>query len=389
MPVSYVFDSLLIHLCEYNILPGLLMAPKRSIGNKDFQFLTSKSLYNAFQERQGSITTPSLICQSFPPNYRKKSSFWDRYGGPDSPRPASCWDLQIPLYIRLKRQELEILAIPEEDRSKAKVDAYLWLNALGWFTHIEIRLFFPLKASQVADLCDNLRDKAYGPPAYRLNGVDMKLKELLVHFRETLFSEILSSNLEYTRPDHIPNLLFVDVLRASGEPTCFPDIPNAYIQQLARIIKRNNVRVFFQNEGQAIFPIIARMLVTKIDPDFYNFSLTDFDMGSFTFLQKEALKKGGSTRPFCFAQNTRDCFLLSYFWLEACRVLKDAAASKAAISRLLNNGVSVLRHVSDNYSSRTALRLLQKHKGLLALLEGNEEEEEPQSEDLDGYAIPT
>jgi hypothetical protein len=297
------------------------------------------------------------------------------------------WDLQIPLLIRLRKHDLKILAIPENHWENVKVNSYLLLNALGWSTHVNIVLDVPLRPSQTADLCNNLRDKAYGPPAYSLNGMNMTLKELLAYYRSNLFLDILSLDTTYSRPGHISHLIFVDVFHASGVPIPYPEIPTIYLSQMAKIIKRNDVAItMMEDVGGGIAPVIEDMLVTKIDPEFYNFSLTDFDQGSFTFMQTKTFDEKPTSSSICYANNTRDCFQVSYQWLETYHRL--SGVKNAVIQELLKNGVDALNNLERNYTSRTSSRLLQKHKGLKKLL-SQQATVHTKSEDLDGYPIET
>jgi len=365
MPVFYTFNTTQIHLFQFNVLPGLLPTPGKTIRNPDFQFLANKAEYISLQETDKTFNTDSFVCQRFPRRIVRNCSFWQTYMNAGRCEETKCWDLQIPFYLRLRKQQLEILAVPEEDRSKVRVESYLLLNALGWSTHINIMARIPLRPSQVADLCSNLRDKAYGPPSYRLNGKDMRLRGLFTYYRKTLMNDILSPDAEYGRPEHIPHLIFVDVIRASGgESLPFYQLPIPFVQVMARIIKRNNVQVKLEYQEGGAFPVIENMLITEIDPEFYNFSLTDFDQGSFTFMQIESRYGKASSGPLCVSRNTRDAFWVSYLWLEAYRRLIDKAEETKEIKDLLDSGSHALRQMKIDYTSRTALRLLQKHKGL-------------------------
>jgi hypothetical protein len=365
MAVSYMFNTTQIHLFEYNVLPDLLLTPEKDIQNPDFRFLADKAKYITLQETDTEIQTGNLVCQRFPRRIMRNSSFWRTYKGTSPYEETFSWDLQIPFYLRLRRLQLEILALPAEDRGKVKADLYLLLNSLGWSTHINIVLDVPLRPSQVSDLCNNLRDKAYGAPAYRLNGTDMTLKDIFHYCRDILRADILAPDTNYGRPANIPHLIFVDVIRASGgEPAPFYNFPTAFIQTLARIIRRNDVQVKMQYQEGGSFPVIENMLITEIDPEFYNFSLTDFDQGSFAFMQIESLDGKMSSKPFCYSRNTRDAFLVSYLWLEAYRRLNDKAQGEAQIKYLLESGRRAIKQLRIDYTSRTALRTLQKHKGL-------------------------
>lgn len=379
MTISYSFDTTQIHLFEFNLLPDLLLAPAKTIQNTNFRFLANENGYIAQQNSDATINTPHFVFERFPRRIMRNSSLWKRYRDTHWDENKYSWDLQVPFQLRLRKHDLEILAIPEKDRAAVKADSYLLLNSLGWSTHINIVVDISLKPSHVADLCANLRDKAYGPPAYRLNGVDMTLKEIFLYYRKVLMTDILSPGAKYVRPDHIPHLIFVDVISASGSnPVPFYQFPSAFIQVLARIIKRNNVRIKMEYQNGGTYPMIDHMLTTQIDPEFFNFSLTDFDQGSFTFMQREALDDERSSRPFCYARNTRDAFLVSYLWLESYRRMNERAKSKTKIRNLLECGNWALSELRNNYSSRTSLRLLQKHKGLvdfLALSDLDEDDE--------------
>lgn len=86
-------------------------------------------------------------------------------------------------------------------------------------------------------------------------------------------------------------------------------------------------------------------------------------------MQREALDDERISWPFCYARNTRDAFLVSYLWLESYRKLDERAKSKTKKRNLLEGGNWAPSELRNNYSSRTLLRLLQKHKGLVDFLE--------------------
>lgn len=370
MAISYTFNATQIHLFEFNVLPGLLTSPKKTIQNPDFGFLANKANYNLRQESDALTKTENFLCQRFSRRTMSNSSLWKRYTETVESGNAVSWDLQIPFVLRLRKHNMEVLALPENARKAVKVDSYILINALGWSTHVNIVLNTPLKPSQIADLCSNLRDKAYGPPSYRLNGMDMTLKEVFRYYRKLLMTDILFEEVQYARPDHIPHMIFVDVIRAVGsDPVPFYELPTGFIQVLARIIKRNAVQVRTERGEIGTFPVIDDMLITEIDPEFYNFSLTDFNQGVFTFMQVEAANPEKSSLALCLAKNTRDAFLISYLWLEAYHRLSEKAKNKPAIKKLFAGGSQALLELRKTYSSRTSLRLLQKHKGLVAFLE--------------------
>jgi len=377
MAISYTFKTTQIHLFELNVLPDLLVSPGKTIKNPDFLFLANKKAYMVRQKTDDAVITDHFVFQRFPKNISRSSSLWRRYIETHVNNQTYFWDLQIPFSLRLRKQQLEVLAVPEKERANVKAESYLLLNSIGWSTHINLVVNIPLKPSNLADLCSNLRDKAYGPPSYRFNGVDMTLKGIFLYYRKLLMTDILSPDAKFARPDHIPHLIFVDVIKASGgKAVPFYNLPVPLIQVLASIVRRNNVSVKMEYQDDLTFPIVKNMMITEIDPEFYNFSLTDFDQGSFTFMQIESLDDGKSNFPFCYARNTHDAFLVSYLWLEYYRRLSEKAKSKPVVSKLIKSGSNSLKELRSNYTSRTSLRLLQKHKGLVDFLSLDESEDE-------------
>ena len=131
-----------------------------------------------------------------------------------------------------------------------------------------------------------------------------------------------------------------------------------------------------QEKDGSVTPVIDKMMVTKIDPDFYNFSITEFDQGTFTFLQDLALQGDMPSKPYCYAINTRDCFWLNYFWKEAGFRLADRATNRAVVRSLLESGTAALKFLKANFSGRTGLRLMQSHKKIDALLNPEIDEDE-------------
>lgn len=353
MAVSYVLKDTNIHLMDVNVVPGLLLDPDNTIKNPDYKFLASENDYNAFQSCDRYLHSPNFIGNRFPPRHWKLSRLWQRYQANWGGGPVSFWSLQIPIYLRPRKRELTLAAVPQEHQEMVSVDVYITLNALGWSTNIVIRLRQELKPSQLADLCANLRGKAYGGVLpYRLNGEPKAAEDVFRYYRQLLRDELFAKSTRvqtsYSR------LIFTDVMSASGSLTPYNELPLPLIQIFARTID-GQIHDLQTNYARGVEIIDFRDLrVSIIDPYLYNFSISDFNQGVFTFLQDEVLggKMAGGVR--CFANNTREARWLVYSWVAYARMLDDAAKKHPLIGPLLKNGSAGLQNLRKTYVARTS-----------------------------------
>lgn len=387
MAISYTFTDVRIHVFDLNIVQEILTAPNKALKNEDYRILADQDQYDEFQESKGYLLSSGLVGMPYPPKHKASSTLWRRYLFDETGNAASSWAMQIPIYIRLRKQDLSVVAIPAKERDRVRIDSYATLNSLGWSTHIQIRLKLPLKPSQLADLCASLRDDAYGPEPYRLNGKRMRCADIFAHYRKLLFQDVFSRGVIVNRHENIRNLIFVDVLSANGELTPYHQYPVQLIISLANIVNKKNqvIRSGIYKGWDVNF--IENMLVSAIDRDFYNFSITDFHRGTFTFLQREALEDHRPGGASCYANNTRDGFWLSYTWLEYYRRMKDIAERNPLIRGLLISGSTGIRQLEMNYNGRTSKGLIRRYKPLQPFIDmaGSDDGDDEMVDETDIY----
>jgi len=271
MAVSYTFQDTRIHLFDINIVPDLLLKPASAIKHPDYQILADETSYNDFQSSENYLRSPNFIGTRYPTKHRAASTLWRRYTRDHPHDPASSWALQVPLYLRLRKQDLALDAIPEADRTHVSADSYLTLNALGWSTHIEIRLRQPLRPSQLVDVCANLRGATYGAEPFRLNGEKMSFRDLFKYYRKKLVEDVLSHGVQINTP--ASRLIFIDIFEADGELTPYPQYPQPLIKLFAKTIdgkEHSVVKIAHRNE---LVYMIRDMWVAFIDREHYNISI--------------------------------------------------------------------------------------------------------------------
>ena len=140
MKKTYVFQDVIIQLFDIYLLPELMLAPKKSLKSQDYNFLTLKGRYDRQQESGDLLKSEHFVFQQFPPRKLFESDLWNRYKNTFYPENTSLWDTQIPFYLRLRQHELALDVLKVGDSIQTKIDSYVYLNALGWSTHIDIRL---------------------------------------------------------------------------------------------------------------------------------------------------------------------------------------------------------------------------------------------------------
>jgi len=217
MKKAYVFNDVIIKLFDIYTLPELMLSPKKSLKNQDFSFLTLKGRYDQQQESDTVLKSKHFVFQRFPHRKISMSDLMKRYKNALSPQSLSSWDVQIPFYLRLRQHELSLEIFKPGNPIQAKIDSFVLLNALGWSTHIEIRLFGEITPTRLAEVTTALRDKHQKLGVYNLNGKNYFLKEFFKLYKDLLIEDYFNPKIIPIRPDNFWNLIFINVIEATGE----------------------------------------------------------------------------------------------------------------------------------------------------------------------------
>jgi hypothetical protein len=361
MAAPYIFQDVFIQIFDVNAIPDLLRSPLPAARKLPFGFLANKSDYEKKQSSDETLNTSSFVLQRFPKNKLKDSELWDRYADVYPSPDVPYWDRQIPFYVRLRKQALSLAPELHLEPGKVSVDSFVTLNALGWSTHLEIRLRSDLTPAALAGIVAALRSK--NAAAYLLNTTPMNLKDIFKFYKDNLLLDGFRPDLISNQPDNYWHIANVDVIKAEGQETKFTRLKNIDLNGFLNVSFPNHAPVQYEIAGEDRTPKVQNMLFTDVDGEYHNFSMTDFNGGCFTFLQTEALAGAKESRLMCYARNTCECLWLCYAWFNF-RRLVDNVAPNSKIGRLLKSGDDALVNLGRTFNNRTCQGMFRNHKDM-------------------------
>lgn len=369
MSTAYLFRDVYLQFFDIQTIPNFLQAPDSDPPSPDFKFLTGKRSYNFRQSQLSApdapatgFRTPSFVIQPYPSKQLKSSHFWTILTA-CLPEGVSYWDAQIPFYLRLLKNDLCLapgLAAPTD---QVEVDTFLWLSAIGWSCHVKIRLRTNKSTDQLAAFSEKLRDRNNN--AFLLNGRPISLKGIFELYANALVNDGFIPARNHVQAENFWHQAFVDIIRVGGMSTSLSSMKPLDLNKLLKVLFPRHPPV---KPGGSLSQV-PNLLVTDVDPDnpFHNFSLTDFNAGSFTFLQAEALQSGREAPLMCYAHNTADCFCTCLTWLNYIRLI-DVKTASPLVKRLVTSGKALLHCLSQRFHNRTCVGMFKNHADFLKFI---------------------
>lgn len=361
MAAPYCFKDVFIQIFDVNSIPDFLRSPLPAARKLPFGFLATKGDFEKKQTSDETLNTASFVLQSFPKNKLKDSELWDRYTDVYPSPIVPYWDRQIPFYLRLRRQTLSLDPSVQAGLESCQFDTFLTLNALGWSTHLEIRLHGDLAPGRLAEIVAALRSR--NAAAYVLNKAPATLKDVFKFYKDNLLLDGFRPDLISSQPDNYWQIAVLDVIKATGQETKFTRLKNIDLNNFLNISFPDHAPVQYEIAGEDRTPRVKNMLFTDIDGDYHNFSMTDFNRGAFTFLQTEALVGAKESKLMCYARNTCECLWQCYSWFNFGRLV-DKATPNSKIDRLLKSGDEALSTLGRTFNNRTCQGIFRNHKDM-------------------------
>jgi hypothetical protein len=184
-----------------------------------------------------------------------------------------------------------------------------------------------------------------------MNGSEFSLKDYFKSYTNLLVDDGYQPAKEAVNPDNYWNLFFVDILDADGELTPLKEIKKQDLDGLAKILFPNHKPIHYEDTDGEKFPNIPGMSITSIQNE-YNFSLMDYTIGVFSFLQREALAVGQEGRLYCQATNLVDGFWMAYMWMNDYRLI-NLADCPVRVQLLLGYGFKQMEELSKKFNNQS------------------------------------
>ncbi len=361
MAAPTVFKDVFIQIFDVNSVPDFLRSSLPAARKMPFGVVAAKGEYEKKQTSNENTTTANFLVQPFPKNKLKESELWDRYLDvvPDAAVPY--WDRQIPFYVRLRKHDLNLGPGLRLEAGRSSINSFVTLNAFGWSTHLEIRLWGSFNPARLAEIMAGLRSR--NNPAYVLNGAPAALKDIFKYYRDTLLADGFRPDLNVNTPDNYWHIANVDVIKATGQETKFTRLKTIDLNAFLSVLYPNHAPVQYEMSGEDRIPKVQNLLFTDIEGDYHNFSMNDFNVGAFTFLQAEALAGINEANEMCYARNTSECFWLCYGYFNFRRLTQDAGPT-TKIGRLLKSMDQALLNLGRTLNNRTCQGMFRNHKDM-------------------------
>jgi hypothetical protein len=351
--MAYTFRTVNIFAFDLHTTVAPLL--NETLFAEDLRFLFTPEKYHQHYHDEQVVTTASF---SISPLEVKELHhyFWYSYssifrlgGAPDF------WRLQIPFVCEVKKSPLELdLADP---KVTATIVAKIFLSAIGWSTNLEIRLTGEMSSESLVGIVSRLFQQKEKP--YKVDGVPHTITEVFGHFASRLRAELYTQQkppLDKTTVDKY-FVLSPELFSGKIQYYCPPNKPDhpapSWVGGLSgeeKLSQSDHALMLSFLYGQAISISewydwsYERFLHTKMKGP--SFALTDYDWGTFIFMQENASEAGAAKKRdalWCFASNVRYCAMMTAFLLRFHEVSKRAATEsvvaslRAAIKIILND----------------------------------------------------
>ncbi|KAF0111112.1 MAG: hypothetical protein FD147_1213 [Chloroflexi bacterium] len=354
----YVLKDVFIQFFDINSTPTVLNEQKIQVSKTRYKFLTSKNRYEKFQSSEEKILTDHFLIQRYIDNRLRESEVWKRYMQTVADTQPEYWKRQVPFYVRLRKHELSLSGQLKEDDKKIKVDSYLMLNSLGWSVRMEIRLKKDFTPAELRDQIDIFRDPARNP--FELNGESYSLKEIFKLYKDTLLKDGFLPADHGTRPSFW-NLAFVNTPGVSGVLTPVDKMRLLDLGSLVKVLFPKHGAITFRPEEGVNKPQIPNLTTTVFGEDLTNFSITNFNAGTFTFMQDTIYQPNLEAQVMCYAKNVCDCTWLCEQWINY-KKLAVTATSTPQVNNLVKDGFAALKGLENHLRNETCQAFFASHK---------------------------
>lgn len=369
MTKPYLFNDVFIQFFNYYATPGLIK--NRIVGNPQYAFLADEESYNREQSQNGNA--PFAITDKFDiaryPTYRlEDSAFWRQYQICSPGEGDNFWQMQVPFLLRLHgtkinlaRYDPEMIASLGKDKlDKIKVDAYLLLNTLGWSVRVDLRVSYemsPVDLSKLIGFFSSRGSANINSKPFTYDGINRDLDDVFYVFREALIKDGYTPAVS---PHHSTKLhTVVCAPGVQGQFTRIHDMKHLFITKLVEVLFPDHEAILYKLENGYKTPKVAQKTVVSFGKQNSNFSVTDFNSGTFIFMQNAIVNQNTKTKVMCYSKNVCDLTYLVNQWTILKKLIdRDDQQVKESILDFLDDGLWTIKRLKGYLKNETCEKIL-------------------------------
>lgn len=271
-------------------------------------------------------------------------------------QPCDFWQLQMPLVCRNALPDVTLAA--QAQGRRLKLNAEIYLSAIGWSTHLEIRIETRARLADPVDTLNQLMNRADTPPPFTIDGRGVRLTDVFRRAEERLRAEVYAPDAEPHRKMQIPRQWVISPNKLHEDrrqPLEWEELPDGDKIEAFCLLYGKKLEI------DKVSKYEKDVLFTKISGP--NFALTDFNKGTFVCLQREALDPARPAAPHCIAANIRNLTMMAYRnW----RFFDEAQGSPAGspAEALAERAKGIIKQLPKAYRNQFCQQLLAHHKEL-------------------------
>lgn len=369
MTKPYLFNDVFIQFFNYYATPGLIK--NSDVGNKQYAFLVDEAGFNREQSQNGN--TPFAVTAKFDiaryPTYRlKDSAFWRQYQVCSPGEGDSSWQMQVPFLLRLHGTKINlakydpemIKALGKDNLDKIKVDAYLLLNTLGWSVRVDLRIAYEMTPGQLSMLIDFYTSRGANTinnKPFTYDGRSYDLDDVFYIFREALIKDGYTPAVN---PHHSTKLhTVVCAPGVQGQFTHIHKMKHIFITQLIEVLFPEHEAISYMLEDGYKTPRVAKKTVVTFGKQKSNLSVTDFNSGTFIFMQNAIINQNTKTKVICYSKNLCDFTYLVNQWMTLKKLIDlDDQQVKVSILVFLDDGLWTIKRLKGYLKNETCEKIL-------------------------------
>jgi hypothetical protein len=361
--MAYSFKHVTIYCLDIHPAISLLKDPTKKYFQNEFDFLADAVAYETAYLGGKQVRTASFVFDPLPAHELKKSHFWKSIGSIQSKNgQPDFWGLQMPFVGNLGKADLKL----NHQLSDVRITVVpaIYLSAIGWSVNLKIELKGNIKKSDLIDFVGWL-SRGEGKNFSFAVGADLKDKKEVFRFLNNL---VLSEIYKKENPPHpgmkIISHIVISINSFDGDITGFPDMPSDEKALMRSILFGRNIDPLNLSKEDSNSPLVK----TQITANFVNFSLTNFEVGTLIFLQREArnhqpVNKENKQKVICFTENCKNCLMTS-FLIWQFYSLSGQSEVDNDLGKLKKNLALMLKQIPENFPNLFCKNLFLQHKQL-------------------------
>jgi hypothetical protein len=313
--MAYTFHE--VNIFAYDLHTTVAPLINDTLFAEDLRFLSTT--YQDNYEKRVEVNTASFKITPLPVK-DQNHFFWSSYGAifrrgnyPDF------WRLQIPFLCEVKNMKVELDL--SDINVEAGIEPKIFLSALGWSTNLEIRLTGDISSEKLISIVNRLFEQQQKP--YKVDGVPQTITGLFGRFASQIRAELYTRQKPPIDRVMVEKYFVISPADFSGKiqyycPPNKDEHPSpSWATGLSgdeRMSQSDCALMLSFLYGQSVSIndwyqwSYEQFLHTKMKGP--SFALTNYDRGTFIFLQQNAANKKRNAL-WCFASNVRYCTMMT------------------------------------------------------------------------------